>query len=153
MECDMPVARVLALLLPIVLVGCTHHRDLKFRMVDSKDGQPLEDVESALMLPTWQPSIPLAIPVRIWFSNPTNVEKTGADGIVSYNHLPSDIKFRFRKKGYREVVVDRIWPSVRMFQCPGVETLGEEVVDGAIVVPLERETEDIETKPSESTEP
>jgi hypothetical protein len=153
MECDMPVARVLALLLPIVLVGCTHHCDLKFRMVDSKDGQPLEDVEAALMLPSWRPSILLLIPGRVWFLNPTYREKTAADGIVRYDHLRSDIKIRIFKKGYHEVVVDRIWPSIKLLHSPEAETYVEEIVDGAIVVPLERETEETVAKPDESTEP
>ncbi len=84
--------------------------------------------------------MPGLFPVRVWFPLSGSSVTTDSDGMVHYSNVRSDLKVRFQKEGYQEVLVDRIWPTIEMRQLPRDEPIGEEVIDGAILVPIKRRT-------------
>ena len=131
--------RLLALLIPILLVGCAQHRNLTFRVVDEATGAPIAGAESMEHSPRWLPTLPLFIPHRIWEPVFRSKKTTDSAGLVEYHDFSPDFKIRFTQKGYKAVMVDRVWPTVQMQSLRSDATIGEEVVDGAIVVPLRRE--------------
>jgi len=132
--------RCLAIMLLCALsFGCAHNRDLRFHFVDAATNEPVPEVISKRLIANWQPSIPLAIPIPIYFPQMGDAgQRSDAEGIVEYTNFSTSHKLEFEKQGYARVIVDKTWPWVKMRHMDENKSVLAETIDGSIVVPLRR---------------
>ena len=130
--------RSLLVISSVLLASCAHHRAATFRFVDAHSGQPATNVEVAPLYSMYQPHIPLAFPVRCWFPVPGGEVYSDSHGEVAFENVSDRARFRISKDGYKEILIERTGPSVKMKYLPDDETVAHEYHDSTATIPLQR---------------
>jgi hypothetical protein len=128
--------KVLAGLIAVLATGKVLAGPRAFRVIDAGSGQPLSGVHVVHRASTWQSSIPLCYPVKVWF--PSGELTTDQQGVVRFDKTSSADDFAFEADGYITAHVSRHWFRLEISAEPYQTRSPVSTANGSVLVPLRK---------------